>query len=823
MEEEVAEGERVLADFRAFAAGVLGYPKDFTEALTAHEIAELGAGLVSFPSAKRRRLDDRLRLPSIPNETVESAEDEARLLEETPMRGVVQPPKTQPVRTLPPAEPVCTARALHPAERLAAEMPPIGWEFGPIAVLDKPTVAEKRPDLMGVPLDDAPYYVSPLEQEGPEYRTWAARMLATTTEECCVGGVLRTVDRPVVEVSERFDIQNVGSSRIFTRVVRENAAAKAKTRDEIRASGLQTAHFQALGDTATPQSPRKPEWDISNLREFSLPAAQKPHGLGRYAVFVHSEPTPSRRPLQDDPTVFTGFLPASAPSNEDKQVLGACRQALPVDFPVARPNGDGDHPGLSPVRGFELWADSPAGRSFAAINPSTDFLVTASGRIVGQIECTVTLGQTLPKTPNFNDSELRDAAEAAYHNAVLPVFYPDPHGPPANPTLAALLAPWAPFKQILARTRCLGVIAAMATRRADKRYALKGYLGPVFPRALSRRQRMELQAVGDYTESADSTPYLRKTDPRHFGTAVHGYLRGTCFLQVGGRAASSDTTISPLTLSIKAPVAEAKKNGDAVPRKRDGNGVELVRFPKRKTKREEEEEKLQGTHNDQRTFDRAKRIKLAKEALAAGWLTKEEAHKVRVVVAELKANVPQSNERRWWLINTICRRTKTNQGTVRRDGLTHAVDRSQWYTAAVFRALTLGQDGTAVHYPRDVRAVEAGHRIEFCEWTADPSFVRHVSLTVRWPGQPAIMLSSRSGTGWQYNLRPEERVVAIWAVYYRLSIRKKRRVRAEIQSDFRLRDVAGSVKMIDEQIEAIRRQMLGLTGLQLAFLRGLCR
>ena len=818
---ECEEGERVLADFREYAASVLGYPVDFTGPLTAHEIAELGAGIVSFPPRPPERPTTSVSLPPMPTEM---AEDEAVILNQTRMRGIVQPPKTasaapkQPVRRTP------TKRVAHDAEILAAEMPPIGWEFGPIAVLDDVCRPPKKPrPSVGLPPSEDAYYVSELEQQSPEYRAWAARMLETVTREYCVGGIIREVRAPVVEVAEQFPVQNVGSSRVFTSVVRANAALKAKVREEIRAGGLQTAHFRSLGDVCSTRPRQKPGWDIDNLGRFPLPEPRNPVNDGRYALFMHSDLTPPRRCLVHDATMFTGFLPDTAPTNEDKSALQLCRSLLPVTFPVARVNNDKEHPGLAPVRGFELWADSPAGRSLAAVSDCTDFLVTKSGRIIGAIDCVVTLGQTVPKTENLNEGALRQAAELAYHNAILPVFFPDPRGSAVPVKLSSLLVPWTPFKSLMARSRCLAIIEAIAERDKSKRYCIREYLGPIRPKTLTRGQLMELQAVRDFVSARRDLPYMRASDPRLYGTSVHGYLKGKCYLQVGGMAASSFMSISPLTLPIKAPVAEAVKLGDSVPRKRDGNGNLLLRFPKRKTPQEEADDRLQGTQDDQRTFDRTKRIELAEQALKSGRLTKEEARKVRIALVKLKANRPQSNEDRWTLINIVCPRTKTNQGTVREDGLRHALHRSQWYAAAVFRALIRGRDCTKVEYPRDCRPVEPGHRIEFCDWSSNPKYVRHVGLRIQWPGRPELTLQSRSDDGILSKLTPEERVVAIWAVYLRLSIRNKRRVRAELQANCFVYDVTGSVQMVDEQIEELRRRIRGLTGLSSAFLRSLCR
>ena len=819
MDDEIREGQLVLEDFRRYAASVLGYPADFTEPLTAHEIAELGAGLVSFPPGKRPRASTICVAP-VPTE---QAEDEAAILERTPMRGVLHRPRTAAEPPPLPLPPVPEESGVHPAEILAAKMPPIGWEFGPIAVVEAAPKPKKPRLSITLPPDDGQYYVSPLEQQSPEYRAWAARMSATVTKEYSIGGVLHEVETPVVEVSELFPVQNVGSARIFTSQIRAEAALNASVREEIRLTGLQTSHLRALGSAGRTKARTRPEWHIGNLGRFPLPVGLNPAGEGRYALFLHSELTPPRRCLPDDPTVFTGFLPATTPSNEDKAVLNQCREVLPVEFPVARVSTDNEHPGLAPVRGFELYADSPAGRSLTAVNAATDFLVTASGRIVGEIDCTVTLGQTVPKTENLNDGELRRAAEMAYHNAILPIFFPRPRAPPVPAKLSALLVPWTPLKSLLPRSRCIAIIEAIAARDATKRYLPKAYMGPPRPKVLSRRQQMELQAVADHASAQQTVPYLRPSDPRQYASAVHTYLKGNCYLQVGGKAASSPIGISPLTLPVKAPVAEAVKLGDAVPRKRDGNGVHLPRFPKRMTKKEEAEDRLQGTRNDQRTFDRAKRIELSKKALDSGLLDKKDTHTVRVALVKLEANRPQSNEERWTLIKIISPRPKVNQGTVREDGLRHALHRSQWYTAAVFRALTRGHDGTDVVYLQDCRDVRPGHRIEFCEWTSDPAHIRHVRLHIRWPGKPLLVLRSQSAEGWTCALTPEERVVAIWAVYYRLSIRVKRRVRAELQAHYFQRDVSGSVKMVDEQIEELRRKLCGLSGLTSAFLQSLCR
>ena len=819
MEDEIREGQRVLEDFRRYAASVLGYPADFTEPLTAHEIAELGAGLVSFPPRKRPRPSTICVAPA----PTEKAEDEAVILDRTPMRGLLHRPRTTAPRPRRLSPPVPEDSKVHPTETLAAEMPPIGWEFGPIAVVEAEPQPKKPKLSITLPPDDGQYYVSPLEQQSPEYRAWAARMNATVTKEYCVGGVLREVETPVVEVSERFPVQNVGSARIFTSQVRANAALNASVRDEIKRNGLQTAHLRALGKTGQAEARPKPGWHIGNLERFPLPAPQNPAGEGRYALFLHSELAPPRRCLLHDATVFTGFLPAATPTNEDKDALGRCRAALPVKFPVARVSSDTEHPGLAPVRGFELYADSPAGRSVTAVNPTTDFLVTASGRILGEIDCTVTLGQTIPKTENLNDGELRHVAEMAYHNAILAVFFPHPRAPPVAAKLSALLVPWTPLKSLLPRSRCIAIIEAIAARDGSKRYLLKAYMGPPRPKSLTRRQQMELQAVTDYACAQQTVPYHRPSDPRQYASAVHSYLKRKCYLQVGGKAASSPIGISPITLPIKAPVAEAVKLGDTVPRKRDGNGVQLFRFPKRMTKQEEANDRLQGTGNDQRTFDRAKRIELSKKALDSGLLNKEDTYKVRVALVKLEANRPQSNEERWTLINIISPRPKTNQGTVREEGLRHALHRSQWYIAAVFRDLIRGFDGTGVKYLRDCRDVKAGHRIEFCEWTSDPAHIRHVRLHIKWPDKPLLVLRSQSAEGWACALTPEERVVAIWAVYYRLSIRIKRRVRAEIQAQYFQRDVSASVKMVDEQIEELRRKLCGLSGLTAGFLQSLCR
>lgn len=825
MELEVAEGRRVLEAFGRYSAGVLGYPVDFTGPLTAYEIAELGAGLVSFPPTKRRRTS----LPLPPTGT-ESEEDEAAVLDRTPMRGLLHGPKTAaPVVVAGPlaVRPSPPKRAIHPSEQLAAEMPPIGWQCGPIAILDTPTEtnAPIKPDPPDVDSDEEAYYVSRLEQESPEYRAWAARMLETATREYSVAGLLREVEAPLVQVAERYSVQNVGSARVFTSTVRANAARKAETRREIKEGGLSTNHFRALGATALPPAERKPAWDITNLSNYALPTPQWPAGTGRYAVFQHCDLNPPRRCLSHDATTFTAVLPPTAATEEDKRALKICRHRLPVEFPIARANNEAEHPGLAPVNGFELWADSPAGRSITAVTPApcTDFLVTASGRVIGPIDCTVILGQVIPKTENLNDGDLRRAAEIAYHNAIVDVFFPDPYAPPVKPTLGALLAPWAPLKRILPRTRCMSVILAISARDCTKRYVVESYRGPPTLKPLSPLQRMALQAVTDYSGAPQGTGYSRPSDPRGFGTAVHNYIKGAAYLQVGGMAAASSISISPLTLPIKAPVAEAEKPGDLVPRKRDGDGRELTRFPKTKTKREVELNKLQGTQNDQRTFSRAKRIELAKAALASGRLTNEETRKVRVALVKLEANRPQSNVERWTLINIISPRSKTNQGTVRESGLKHALNRSQWYIAAVFRSLTFGRDGTEVEYPSDTRPVEAGHRIDFCEWTSDPSYVRHVRLHIRWQNAGDVLLHSGADTGWHCALTPEERVVVIWAVYYRLSILVKRRVRAEMQAEFWRRDVSGCVKMLDEQIEAFRQQLSALSGLSSAFLRALLR
>lgn len=819
-----AEWGKAVRAFEKWAALVLGVPVKF-DALTAAQIADLGSGCLLSPTRKRPRPD--VALPPV---TAGSSEDEAERIVQTPMRGVLQsskglpPAPKRPRRERSPEEPP----AFHPVAEMAGNLPPIAWDTGAIEVLvGSGPAQEKAPAFAGLTLstdeDDVPYPVGHLEQKTREFLRWCARNQGQHVRRKLIDGEETTYLCPDVVVTERYAVQGVGSARVSTSTVNAIAQAAADSRETIARSGLQRANYIALGATDTPVK-LPPYWDVRNLRLLEHPPARIPDGDGEFALFIHAEPVPTRRQLPGDAASIMAVLPQTPATADDRRTLEHLKSTLPVDVTVVRASSADEHPGLSRLGScVEVVVDTPAGRSPCYVEPRRDFVVTASGHVLGEIGCAVVLGQTIPKHPNLHEYELVEAAKLAYHNAVVQLFYPEPTRPPVRRALAELLRA-AP--KVLKRANCVAVIEGIAWRRGSRHYLPKLHLGPPTLRTLTRRQQRDLQAVDDFSRCKDSRAYLRPADPRNFGSVVFNYVRGAGYLQIGGMAAASPLSISPLPLPIKAPVQQSSTVGDKAARQRDGNGNLLSRFPLCATKKQEAARALQGTTADKRTIDKSKRIAMAKEKLSGRGLSAKDAEFLMGEVKSLMNNEPQNNVNRWRMIK-MCNSQmpeKETQGEIRRLGMEHAVDRWGQYWAAVFQEIMLGGDGTGTEYPRDRRSgVEAAHRLEFCEWSSDPAAVKHVQLRVQWAGREPMVLSSRDDTNWTYNLSPEEKITAIWAVYFRGRIGIKRRVRAEMQADFTRPNLSGCVTMLDAQINELRSRILRLSGFSEANLQKLLR
>jgi hypothetical protein len=296
-------------------------------------------------------------------------------------------------------------------------------------------------------------------------------------------------------------------------------------------------------------------------------------------------------------------------------------------------------------------------------------------------------------------------------------------------------------------------------------------------------------------------------------------------------AASSPISISPLALPLKAPVRQAAKllKSDSIPQIFNGRGERIFRYPPAETQQDIDERAKQGTAGDQRSITTEQRIALGRRALDEKRLTKAQRGKFLPLYRELLRTKSQSNLQRWELINllkdagVLGNQEKVSQGSIRREGLHHAVHRNQWYMSECFRALTLGEDPCAVVYQRDVRDVSRRYRIEFREWVDEPIEPKRLKLTIDRPGKRLLVLRSHEAAGWgKCSLNAEQKNVVILAVYWCMMISIKRRVKAQLRADWYSRNVEETCNMVDLDIEELRCKIRGLGGLSPAFIARLC-
>jgi hypothetical protein len=809
-------------------------PRDVWD-LTAAEIAEIGSG-IPLVCPKRPRCSSPL--PEADSGSP-SGEDEAAVLLATPMRGVTHPPLA--ANAVPVPRPPTPPGELVELAPDGPDLPPaVAW-FPVYADLEDapPDAAPPPPDTASSGADSDPIDACPLskhEEAGPEYQRWKAEVTATKIVTQRLGGTVRDFVIPVVESRRHYARQGTGSGRIPTRIREKQAADEAALRRQIHSQGPPISLLTKIGETGDDGRESIPAYDRRRLASYELPGRLDTEQLrktwgapGHYVLFKHSELTPPRRPLVGHPSVLLGVLPKAAATQQDRRVLGHLHARLPIRLPVVRVGDDGVHPGLAPVRGTELWVDSAAGRTLACIpnDAPTDFLVDAAGRVHGQIHCSLVLGQTLPKRENINSGQLKSAAERFYHNSVVGAFFSEPYGPARRVTLSVLLGAAEPMHKLLPRSARLAIIRSVAYSVSRSTYALKYWLGPPRRKPLSDRELMELQAVIDYERAVAgrsddfwTNGWLRPADPSALGTAVHDYIGGKSYLQIGGMAASSSTSLSPLALPIKPPVQQARGLGDSVPQIYDGNGTQRFRYPPRETAGDIQTRAKQGTPSDQRSITTEQRIALCEEVLRSVRMTKAQKAEFFPLYDRLVRSSSQSNIDRWKLLKILGDlgrlgdQERVNQGSIRANGLRHAVNRNQWYTSEVFRVVTAGGDPCSVVYPRDEREVHAHHRLEFREWADRPLPSRRLVLRVERSGQRPFTLRSDSADGWgECRLTEEQRACVIWAYYWAASIRIKRHVRAQLSAQWFTGNVAGCVQTIDAQIDRLRSQIRGLSGL----------
>lgn len=812
----------------------LGYVPVDPFDLTPAQIAEIGIG-VDLPPPRRVRLSS----PLPPAESGSpSEEDEREILARTPVSVAEERSPAlirSEVRKLPVEEIV----------QLAPETPDLP---PPIAWLDSYDVIEtSAADSSGDEtraedsFDSDPFCdeIAKHEREGPEFKRWKAEVQARAVKTVVLRGKPVKVLVPVVERHHPYRKQGTGSGRKPTRDCNAEALIEEQRRAYIKRHGVPYESFTELGNEGIARPSVHPAYDVRMLSSAFVPDrlilvqfAALMKAPGAFCLFVHSELTPPRRPLLGHGSNLFGVLPKSAPSDEDKAALSAVRSRLPVDIEVTRINDDTSYPMLSPVRGFELYVDTPAGRSLAAVPESvdTDFLVTADGRVLGPVKCTVTLGQTMPKTPNT--PSLKEPMARLYHNRVLDAFFPDRHGPPIHLSVDRLQAVAQPFKSMLTSANVMTVVREVAYPVRRGVYAIKHWRGPPLRQRLSETEEMECQALFDYNACKTTRGCLRRSNPLNMGTAMHDFVSQTAYLQVGGMAASSPISISPLALPLKAPVRQAAKllKSDSIPQIFNGRGERIFRYPPAETQQDIDERAKQGTAGDQRSITTEQRIALGQRALDEKRLTKAQKRKFLPLYNELLRTKSQSNLQRWELINllkdagVLGKQEKVSQGSIRREGLHHAVHRNQWYLSECFRAVTLGEDPCAIVYQRDVRDVSRRYRIEFREWVDEPIEPKRLKLTIDEAGKPLFVLRSHETTGWgKCSLNAEQKNVVILAVYWCMMISLKRRVKAQLRADWYLRNVEESCKTLDLQIEELRCKIRGLGGLSQAFIARLCR
>ena len=756
-----------------------------------------------------------------------SGDDEWARLCKTPMRGLVH---SAPRRSSSPGPAADTLVQLAPNS--AALPPPIAW-LSIAELSDSAPAPEPQAEPLGSdgsadsdPIDRGP--LSKHERAGPEWRAHREKITSTRVVRH-LGQAYRV---PVIEQRRPYIVQRSGSNRVHTRDVMQLLREQKAVRQHIEAGkGVPDAVWRKLGSTVVPAGNPSPSYHIAHLPRYAVPDAldvDRVHELpGEYGLCVHSERVPPRRPLAGHAMVLLGAIPHTAVSAGDKAALRATQNQLPVKLDVARMPSGTVHPGLSPVDGFELYADTPAGRSLAAASPwpVTDFIVTKSGQVLGSVDFALVLGQTVPKTPPLGNIELETAAKQLYHNWLLDTFFPNPYAAPV--TLSAAEVVWK--NDTLLKPAAQQRVLLNLAYAVDGRYAIKPWAGRPVRSVVSDTAAMQCHAVRAYEQSTAESGCSRRANPRGVALAMHAYIRGDCYLQVGGQAASSPLSVSPLTLPLKAPVRQSAGLGDSVPRCKNGRNEVITRFPPRETEEDQSSRAIQGTSADQRKLDREAKLRLCAERLADGSLSQEDWAKLHRLQQKLLGTRgkpgKQSNGERWEMINLLFggKREKVNQGTVRRDGLQHAVDRNSHYLAEVFRAYTTNLDACDIVYPTDTRGVPAHHRIEFTEWV-DKALVRaHLHMSMQFSDGRTIRLSSNSTMGWgaDCTLNEEQKLVVIRAVEWYSRITAKRRVRWQLQRE--LTDPAASVRCIDDQIAELRRKIRGLGGLSDALKKKLCR
>lgn len=812
----------------------LGYVPADPFDLTPAQIADIGIG-VDLPPPRRVRLSSPL--PSAESGPP-SEEDERAILARTPVS--VPEHRGQPVLKPEPREiPVDDVVQLAPDGPDLA--PPIAWmdtydAIEPSAPASAKDEVHCEDSFDSDPLGDD---IAKHERDGPEFKRWKAEVQAQTVRTVMLRGKPVEVLVPVLERHHAYRKQGTGSGRKPTRDCNAEALIEKQRRAYIENHGVPYESFAEIGNGGIAKPSIYPAYDVRTLlsafvpdRLISTQLAALMRANGALCLFVHSELTPPRRPLLGHGSNVFGVLPKSKPSDEDKAALTAVRSRLPIDIEVTRINNDTHYPMLSPVRGFELYVDTPAGRSLAAVPEpvNTDFVVTADGRVLGPVHCSVILGQTMPKTPNT--VSLKEPMIRLYHNRVLDAFFPEPYGPPVRLAVDELHAVAAPFKKLLTSANVMAVVRTVAYAVRRGVYALKHWRGPPMRQRLTDTEEMECQALFDYNACETTRGCLRRSDPLKIGTAMHDFVNHTAYLQIGGMAASSPISISPLGLPLKAPVRQSAKlvKSDSIPQIFNGRGERIYRYPPAETQQDIDERAKQGTAEDQRSITTEQRIALGRRALDEKRLTKAQKRKFMPLYTELLRTKSQSNLQRWELINllkdagVLGNQDKVSQGSIRRTGLHYAVHRNQWYWSEVFRAVTLGENPCAIVYQRDVRDVSRRYRIEFREWVDEPVEPKRLKLTIDRPGKPEFVLRSHEPAGWgKSSLNAEQKNVVILAVYWCMMIAVKRRVKAQLRADWYYKNVEESCKTLDLQIEELRCKIRGLGGLSQPFIARLCR
>lgn len=825
---EVVSGREALCLRR------LGYVPADPFDLTPAEIADIGIG-VNLPPPRRPRLSSPL--PSA-SSGPPSEEDERVTLNHVPMRGVTWPLQPPPVIEPPSAEQLVGLATDSPGL-----WPPIAWmeSFDPIEPASPETPGDDR---HSEDFDSDPVLTETIarhEREGPEFQRWKAEVTETTVKKVVLNGFAVDVRVPVIERRHRYRKQGTGSGRKPTRECNAEAEDEQRRREYVAKHGVPYEAFREISETTDAQRPATPEFDVRLLPEFDVPArliSEQIDALldnaGSFCLFQHTELTPPRRALCGHASVLSGALPKAKPSVEDRAALRAVRARVPVAVPVVRMNDDQSHPLIAPVRGFELYVDSAAGRSLGAVpEPThTDFVVTLSGKVLGPVECTVLIGQTVPKTANITATALKQAVSRLLHNRLIDQFFPDAYAAPCQLQLEAILKNAEPFDTILTRANVMAVLREMAYSVRRAVYAVKYWCGPPKRHTLTDLELMECQAFLDYQQCSITRGCLRRSDPRGFGTAMHDFVHNKSYLQVGGMAASSPISYSPLVLPLKAPVRQAAKliESDRIPQIFNGRGERIYRYPPAETQQDVDDRAKQGTSDDQRSITTEQRIELSNRALEERRFTKAQKLEFLPLYNELVRTKSQSNLQRWKLINLLKaagmlgNQNKVSQGSIRRDGLHHTVHRNHWYWSECFRAVTLGEDPCAVVYQRDVRDVNRRLQIEFREWVDEPVTPKCLCLRIYNKNKAPLELRSHSAVGWgECKLSQAQKNVVILAVYWCVSIRIKRRIKAMVRAEWYMRDVSESCRTIDLQIEELRCKLRGLGGLSQEFIAFLCR